>query len=634
MVKSPHDILETYWGYESFRPLQLEIIESVLNGRDTVALLHTGGGKSVCFQVPALVMEGICIVVSPLVALMTDQVQALMDKGIKALHLSGGLTSEELTTRLDNALFGNYKFLYLSPERLQQEQVQNALKKMNINLIAVDEAHCISQWGNDFRPAYQNIHILKELHPYVATIALTATATQEVLADTVHQLKLEEPQVFKKSFARTNLSYEVNFQEDKEYTLIERLKNLRGSAIVYVRSRKLAENYSKSLDLKGISADYFHGGLPTKAKNNKLQAWLAGRTQVMVATNAFGMGIDNPHVRYVIHVQLPDSLESYFQEAGRAGRDGQEATALLLYNEYDKTLLRKQFIDTLPSVADIKSLYRTLSNYFQISYGEGEFSEHRFNFNQFCTTYELNPIIAYNGIQTLDRLGIVRLSQQFGRNTKMRFLVSSEKLLDLFDAKPALSIVGKTFLRLYGGLFETLQSVNLDWAAKKTGISIEKIIGALQEMERLDVLELQLFETDASLTFLVPREDERTINPFARLIEELNTKKQQQVAAVLRYVENDKECKEVQLLRYFGEKDAADCGHCSVCKKKWRGDMQTDRQQMAARIQALLKEGPMDSRQLLESLTFAEADLLRMLKWLLDRKKIALNAINEYYWIE
>ncbi len=367
--------------------MQEEIIASVLNGNDTVALLPTGGGKSLCFQVPALVMDGICIVVSPLVALMGDQVNALKERGIKALKLTGGISFDELNTLLDNALYGNYKFLYLSPERLQQEIVQNYIKQMNVNSIAVDEAHCISQWGNDFRPAYKNITLLREIHPLVPIIALTATATPEVLEDTIAELKLELPAVFKNSFVRENLSYQVSKEEDKLYKTEQLLKTNTGSAIVYVRSRKSTIEISEQLNSLGISATFYHGGISAKEKAQKLQEWRNRTFSTMVATNAFGMGIDHPNVRFVIHLQIPESLESYFQEAGRAGRDGEYASAVLLYNEYDKMYVKQQFVDSLPTTSDLKSTYRNLNNYFQISYGEGEFTKHNFSFSEFCKTY-------------------------------------------------------------------------------------------------------------------------------------------------------------------------------------------------------------------------------------------------------
>ena len=365
ILNSPLNILEKYWRFSSFRASQKEIIDSVLQGKDTFALLPTGGGKSICFQIPAMVMEGICIVVSPLVALMTDQVQSLMNNDIKAMAITGGISGDQLTAQLDNALFGNYKFLYLSPERLQQEQVQMAIQKMNVNLIAIDEAHCISQWGNDFRPSYLNISILRELHPYVPIIALTATATQEVLADTMTQLKLEAPAVFKESFARPNISYQVKKESDKLYRLKELLKRNTESAIVYVRSRNQAEMFANRLQSEGITATFYHGGLSPKDKKDRLKSWKSYKVSTMVATNAFGMGIDHPNVRFVVHVQLPESLESYFQEAGRAGRDGKDASAIILYEENDKLLLKKQFIDTLPVFKEIKKLYRTLNNYFR-----------------------------------------------------------------------------------------------------------------------------------------------------------------------------------------------------------------------------------------------------------------------------
>jgi ATP-dependent DNA helicase RecQ len=373
-LNTPVQILEKYWGFSSFKSRQEAIIDSVLNGQDTIALLPTGGGKSICFQIPALLNEGICIVVSPLVALMSDQVKNLKEKGIKALALKGGISFDELRTLLDNATYGNYKFLYLSPERLQQEMVQNYIKQMNVNTIAVDEAHCISQWGSDFRPAYRNITILRELHPLVPIIALTATATPKVLENTIDELKLELPNIFKDSFVRKNISYQVIEEDDKLYRIERLLKNNSGSAIVYVRSRNTAVEINNQLNSIGISSAFYHGGLSADEKDKKLEAWKNNSISTMVATNAFGMGIDHPNVRFVIHIQLPESLESYFQEAGRAGRDGARATAVLIHNAYDKILVRKQFIDSLATPSDLKKIYHTLVNYFHIAYGEGAFS--------------------------------------------------------------------------------------------------------------------------------------------------------------------------------------------------------------------------------------------------------------------
>jgi ATP-dependent DNA helicase RecQ len=630
-LKHPLEILQTYWGHTSFRQLQEEIITSILDGRDTIALLPTGGGKSVCFQVPAMVMEGICIVISPLVALMTDQVGALKEKGIKALHLSGGLSPDDLTALLDNALFGNYKFLYLSPERLQQEQVQNALRKMNINLIAIDEAHCISQWGNDFRPSYKHINVLRELHPYIPMVALTATATREVLADTMLQLKLEEPQVFKKSFARSNISYRVIPQSDKNYALIQLLQRNDASAIVYVRSRKQAEVISGRLNQQGISADFYHGGLPPKLKQQKLEAWKSYRVSTMVATNAFGMGIDHPSVRFVAHIQLPESLESYFQEAGRAGRDGKNAVAVIFYDESDKAMLQRQFVETLPSLDDMKLLYRKLNNYFQIPYGEGAFTEHSFSFARICQTYDLPPLITLNALTALDRLGIIQLSKQFGRKSKIQFLISSKQLIDEFEKNTAFSVVGKTILRIYGGIFESPNAIDLDLISNKSGIPPEKIIQVLKDMENQGLLSLNLFETDATITFLVPREDDRTLNPFGKTIAQLNEKKTQQVAAVLRYIDNNKVCKQLQLLEYFGEENTEACGNCSVCLNKIKGVTKVQTQEIAKQIIDLLRDEPMDSRTLIENSTFGEKDVLQVLQWLLDRKKVHINAINQYF---
>ncbi|MCB0467093.1 MAG: RecQ family ATP-dependent DNA helicase [Aequorivita sp.] len=625
------DILTKYWGYTSFKPMQEEIINSVMNGKDTVALLPTGGGKSLCFQVPALAMEGICIVVSPLVALMGDQVNALRERGIKALNLKGGISFDELNTLLDNTLYGNYKFLYLSPERLQQEIVQNHIKQMNVNLIAVDEAHCISQWGNDFRPAYKNITLLREIHPLVPIIALTATATPEVLEDTISELKMELPAVFRNSFVRENLSYQVFKEEDKLYKTEQLLKTNKGSAIVYVRSRKSTIEISEQLNSLGISASFYHGGISTKEKAQKLQSWRSGTVSTMVATNAFGMGIDHPNVRYVIHLQIPESLESYFQEAGRAGRDGEYAAAVLLYNEYDKIYVKQQYVESLPTTSDLKKIYRTLNNYFQIPYGEGEFTKHNFDFSEFCKTYNLNTLPTYNALNSLDRLSIIQLSQEFGRKSIVQFLISSEEVLLYFEKDVTASVVGKTILRIYGGIFEMPTAINLDVITSKTGQSIETVIAVLKKMERDHVVEMALQITDATLTFLVPREDEKTINVISREIEALNRKKTAQVDSVLNYIANTKTCRSVQLVSYFGETTASKCGICSICKTQNSKLPNREIEHLAKKILAVLESGDLSSREISEKLTFAEADILKVLRLLIDAGKIKINPKKQYY---
>jgi|TARA_R110000851_G_scaffold77514_2_gene170416 ATP-dependent DNA helicase RecQ len=625
------DILTKYWGYTSFKPLQEEIIASVMDGKDTVALLPTGGGKSLCFQAPALALEGTCIVVSPLVALMGDQVNVLKERGIKALKLTGGISFDELTTLLDNALYGNYKFLYLSPERLQQEIVQNYIKQMNVNLIAVDEAHCISQWGNDFRPAYKNIIVLREIHPLAPIIALTATATPEVLEDTISELKMEFPAIFKNSFVRENLSYQVFKVEDKLYKTEQLLKTNKGSAIVYVRNRKGTIEISEQLNSLGISATFYHGGISAKEKAQKLQAWRNGVVSTMIATNAFGMGIDHPNVRFVIHLQIPESLESYFQEAGRAGRDGEYASAILLYNEYDKIYVKQQFVESLPTTSDLKTIYRTLSNYFQIPYGEGEFTKHNFGFSEFCRTYSLNTLLAYNALNSLDRLGIIQLSQEFGRKSIVHFLISSQKVLHYFEKDITVSVIGKTILRIYGGIFEMPTAINLDLIVNKTGQPIETVISILKKMERDQVVEMTLQITDATLTFLVPREDDKTINVISREVEALNRKKKAQVNSVLNYIENTKTCRSVQLVSYFGETTASKCGICSVCKALTSKFSKTDMQQLAGQILALLEESELTSREISEKLTFAETDILKVLRLLMDAEKISANPKKQYY---
>lgn len=630
-MKNPIQILDSYWGHREFLPKQEEIITTILNGRDTVALLPTGGGKSVCFQIPALAKEGVCIVISPLVALMTDQVNSLKKKGIKALSIPGGISYQDLNALLDNAIYGNYKFLYLSPERLHQELVQNCIKQMNVNLFAIDEAHCISQWGNDFRPAYKNCNILRTLLPLVPMIALTASATPEVVADTVLQLKLEDPAIIKSSFVRKNLSYQVHYQEDKLYRMEQLLKKNNGSAIIYVRSRKNTVEISQQLNSLGITSSFFHGGISSEEKNTRLEDWLQGKKQVMVATNAFGMGIDNPNVRYVFHTQLPESMESYFQEAGRAGRDGNYSSAMILYNDYDKILIQKQFLDSRPTTNQLKTIYRSLSNYFQISYGEGEFSSNSFNYIEFCKHYKLNTLLTYNGLTALERLGIIQLSKQFGRKSILKFDISSEKLIKYLEQNPTISLIGKTILRMYGGIFESPTSVKIELIASKTGQSVVAVINALEKMEQEGVLDLKLFHTDATITFIVPREDDKTINSVSRELEALNHKKESEVKSVLNYINDDTICKSVQLVRYFGEKSAEDCGICSVCASQESTPSKKEIQLISGKILLLLEERELSSRILSEKLTFTESKIVVVLRHLQDVGKIRINTKNEYF---
>jgi ATP-dependent DNA helicase RecQ len=630
-VKNPHDILEEYWGHSSFRLKQEAIITSVIDGKDTVALLPTGGGKSICFQIPALAQEGICIVISPLVALMTDQVKSLQEKGIKALAITGGKSFTEVTILLDNASFGNYKFLYISPERLQQELVQNTIKRMNVNCIAVDEAHCISQWGNDFRPAYKNITILRKLHPLAPIVALTATATPAVLKDTIEALEMELPAIFQDSFVRSNIAYNTREVEDKLYHIEHLLSTNTKAAIVYVRSRRSAVETSSHLNSLGIKSDFFHGGIPAQEKTKKLEAWKKGTTPTMVATNAFGMGIDHATVAHVIHIQLPESLESYFQEAGRAGRDGNAATATLLYNEYDKLLVKKQFVASLADVAMLKLIYRKLNNYLQISYGEGVFTTHAFHFSDFCKTYSIQTQQVFNGLNTLDRLGVLQLSKEFGRTTKLKFLVHTNTALDYFKHDMLAAIIGKTILRIYGGVFETMTSVNLELLQSKTSQSQPVIIETLKKLEAANIIELYLNITDAAITFLKPREDEKTINVIAREVVAHNDKKKLQVQKVLDYVSNERVCRSIQLVTYFGETTATRCGICSVCTSKNKKYTKKDLQEISKEVLAQVETSPKTSREIMEQVKHTEKIILEIITLLLGNNSIGLDTKNRYY---
>lgn len=627
-METPLQILHKYWGFNSFKQSQELIINSVLEGNDTLALLPTGGGKSVCFQVPALLSEGICIVISPLIALMKDQVASLQEKGIKALALTSGISYTELDTLLDNCIYGNYKFLYLSPERLQQELVQDRIRKMNVSLVAIDEAHCISQWGNDFRPAYKNITILREFLYNIPFVALTATATPKVVNDIKENLQFTNAKVFKNSFKRENIFYEILHTQDKHEKLRKALTGNITSAIVYVRSRGLTVELSDYLKNNGIEALAFHGGLPLDQKENRLKQWLNNSTQVMVATNAFGMGIDKPDVNRIIHFNLPDSIESYYQEAGRAGRNGKLAKAIILMNNSDKLLLKKQFLSVLPDVATVKLVYKKLCNYFQIAYGEGENSTYQFDFNSFCKTYEFNTVQTYHAVQVLDRNSIIYISNTFNKKTTLQFLVSSNQVLDYLKKNELFSLPVKAILRTYGGIFDHNTSINLALLSKKTGINENTFISVLQQLYKDELIDLKIAHTDSELTFITPREDDKSINRIAPIINQQNELKHDQIQAVLDYVNNNKVCKSLQLLTYFGETETTACGNCSVCEETDKPKPSQD--SIKNSIITQLETGDKSSKDLTEIIPFAEKEILIVLQLLLEHNIIVLTKQNNY----
>lgn len=626
MQKEAKNILKEYWGHDGFRGSQKEIIDTVTGGKDVLALMPTGGGKSVCYQVPALLKEGICIVVSPLVALIQNQVSQLKEKNIKALALTGGISFEELNNLLDNCLYGNYKFLYLSPERLQQSIVQERIREMNVNIIAIDEAHCISQWGNDFRPAYLDCAILKDLAPNASMIALTATATPKVVEDIVENLRLNQAKIFKDSFSRSNIVFKVKETEDKRYQLKKHVSAFPGSSIVYVRSRKMSVFLSEFLNKNGFKASFFHGGISKAEKEERLEQWLKEKVNIMVATNAFGMGVDKPNVRLVVHYQIPDSLESYFQEAGRAGRDGNTSTAILVTTKEDEELAKQQFLSSLPDVDFVKKLYVQLNNYFQISYGESRAEIFALKFNKFCKRYEFNPNMAYNGLRILDQNSVIALSDTFNEKTTLKFVASKAGIFEYLKNNRKKAPIIQTILRTYGGITDYETKINIHLLSKKTGEREKSIKRILEQLHKDGIAEYKNTTSDLEVTFLVPREDDRTINLFAKKIRDFNTVKQGNMTAMLDYVKNIKVCRSVFLLNYFGEKTTENCGTCDICRE----NDNVPPNSLKDSIFDLLKTAPQTSRQLIQILKGEEHIVLGMLQEMLEDELIILNQKNEY----
>jgi ATP-dependent DNA helicase RecQ len=621
-------ILQKYWKHDTFIAPQEEIINTVLAGNDTFALLPTSGGKSVCFQVPAMVLEGICIVVSPLIALIKDQVQNLQKKNIKAIALLGGISQNEIIELLDNCQFGDYKFLYLSPERLQQDWIIDRLKQLPVNLIAVDEAHCISQWGHDFRPSYLKIGQLKTHFPKVPFLALTASATNRVEKDIINNLKLENPKIFRKSFARDNLAFHVIKTEDKFYKINQILKKNTEPSIIYVRNRKACVENTNKLTALGISSTYFHGGLSSKEKETNMSLWMQNKVQVIVATNAFGMGIDKPDVKTVIHIQLPENLENYYQEAGRAGRNNQKAFGILLISPGDIKTAKQQFLSVLPDKNFLKDTYIKLNNYFQIAYGEGFGEQFSFNLNHFCTQYRFPVLKTYNALQFLDRQGIITLQNEFSEKVNLQFITPSKEILRYMSLNPHNEEIVTTILRTYSGIFELETQINTTLVAKKAKSTEENVLKVITHLHENNYINLRIQNNDSSITFNEAREDALTINRVAKFLENQNELKTDQLRQVVNYASTDK-CKSKLLLEYFDEKNIKNCGICSFCISKNK-DKKTYIE-LIEKILQLLKNTNLTSREIENQLSITSEDTIFAIQTLLENDKIAINSYNQYY---
>ncbi|TWR29059.1 RecQ family ATP-dependent DNA helicase [Mucilaginibacter pallidiroseus] len=566
---TPREILKQYWGHDAFRPMQEEIITSVLEGHDTLALLPTGGGKSVCFQIPALVKKGICIVVSPLIALMKDQVENLKEKGISAIAIVSGMGKREVDIALDNCIYGPVKFLYLSPERLLSELVCERIRYMDVNLIAVDEAHCISQWGYDFRPQYLHIADLRELHPEVPVLALTATATAQVREDIQQKLSFTKARVYQKSFERKNLSYVVQHTENKARKLLDVANGIKGSGIVYVRSRRETAEIAKFYNENGIRADYYHAGLSADDRAEKQEAWKNNRTRIIVATNAFGMGIDKPDVRFVIHKDAPESLEAYYQEAGRGGRDEQKAYGVLLYNYADRLRQEKMFSLNFPSVEEIKQVYHQLANYCQVAYETGEGVSFDLDIGEFCSRFKLDAIKTLNALKFLEQDEYLSFNESVYLPSRYRFEVLNEELYNFQIQNPGWDPFVKTLLRSYGGAFENYVRVKEFDVARRNGMSTQQVIEGLKQLDEFGLLSY-LQQTDMpQVTWLKPRQHTQNLYINSAFIEQRKATYRAKMEAVFAYAEHHK-CRSQMLLAYFDEDNAPKCGVCDVCLEERR----------------------------------------------------------------
>ena len=627
-----HKILNEYWGYDKFRPLQLDIIESVYEGKDTLALLPTGGGKSITFQVTAMAQEGICLVITPLIALMIDQVNSLKQKNIPAEAIYSGMSQREIELVFNRASANQLKFLYLSPERLKTELFRQQIKGINVNLIAVDEAHCISQWGYDFRPPYLEISEIRFFLPDTPILALTASATPNVVIDIQEKLCFKKPNVFQKSFFRENLVYISRKIEDKYHYLLQIINKIPGSGIVYVRNRKQTYEIAKFLYKNKIIADYYHAGLPQEERRKKQEMWQDNRLRVIVSTNAFGMGIDKPDVRFVIHMDLPDSIEAYYQEAGRGGRDGHIAYGGIIYNKEDIIKLRESIELSFPPIPEIKRVYAALSNFFQIPIGAGKNEEFEFNMSKFSATYQLAFITTYNALRLIEKEGWIQMNNAIDTPSKIHFLVDNNDIYRFYITNPDFETFIRLLLRNYQGLFSSFVSINEYHLAKKANIpvsTIKKYLGILQENHILIYIPRR---NSSYIQFLEERMDEKYIHISNKIYSQRKAEMQKKIDSMIQFITSTDECRSAMILKYFGDSNPPDCGMCDICKE--RKDNTKRIKELQSLILKNLKDNNYSIEDLEQLLSSNKKLILQASHLLIDEKLILLNDEQKFQLIE
>ncbi len=630
-----HQILIKYWGYSSFRPMQEEIIRSVMAGKDTLALMPTGGGKSLCFQVPAMAREGICIVISPLIALMKDQVDRLRRQEIKAFAIYSGMHFNEIEVALNNVTLGDAKFLYISPERLATPNFREALRYMKVNLIAVDEAHCISQWGYDFRPPYLKIAEVRQIIPDAPVLAVTASAIPAVVADIQAKLNFAETNTIRQSFERKNLAYVVIEEENKPGKLTEMLKKVPGSAIVYAGTRRRTYEIARHLNKNGIPSDHYHAGMDNNERDARQKAWMSGHPRVIVATNAFGMGIDKPDVRLVVHMDMPDSIEAYFQEAGRAGRDGKKAWSVVLYQSADLLDSESQFELSFPDMEIIRSVYHALGNYFRLAVGSGKNLGFDFDISDFCNQYGLNPVSSYNALKFLEKEGYLILSEGIHFPPKLHVRLQGEKLYKFRVENPDLDIFLKIILRSYTGLFTQYVKFNLNELSRRTNLPVDEVTSKLEKLNHLGVLVFIPPKSKPQIIFTEERLDARDLYISKENYALRKRLAHERLKTLTTYLTSTNRCRSIFLLNYFGETRAKRCGQCDVCLERNKVNLnEMEFNAVLEQIKPLLKSTPVSPDQLVQMcVNIKKENLLRVIEWLLDNNKIAYTSDKKLYWL-